>query len=1535
MTPTSTTLELAQSALPAPTSILSCTLSHRPFLITTSHDSIHILDESAQLVESISFREAFPHYQPSTEQGGEGGGISVISVDETSNRIVACLRNRFAVFEPNTIGASISSKPWSSWRVHSSLTIPNNNPQSVNKIESIDFKRGNEIRFYSLTQEFGLPNWKQISSSIPFELAISHLRLLPTTNDSESVGGSSEWILAILPRNSSTCLIYDLTIPTTTTTTITSGEGFKFVSRSKAVHSIRLKSIEWRNPSITSTTTSDSGPILMTTTIQNSIHLWGCVIDEPKEFSLWISIPSPPPSTPSPLSSTTTTTNTTTTRVVGRSPLIPIDQNNAETRVRKKQDKKNKNQRLRTVWSGYWKTVTVSNSNRKQDLFWSLLESGEFYLTIVSNLDSRPPTCLTSQTKLVTSSFNHSGPPIPYSELYNFRTTFLLKSRSNPISTIHLISLSSPNPLNSLLHTRLTFSLSSNDHQNEEEEEQEEKEQEVQNIEELKFSKPFINYVGYVRKLVKSFPLGENLLVLGNPPPPPDLENGTKKRGGGGGCKSNFKVRLQSWQAEDEGRGVMGSLQENVLDLNAQDGEEEIGKKRIASWLRGKRIVVGEGSNLRIYSLEDKDEEKDGILRLIVEQDFKGGDEQVEFDQAKAFFVVRRFEDDLQTWIIAVTKTLRTPSTTPTPGTEAEETEEDETKKKRRTTTKEYDYVLNSWIYHSPSNKIFRATTPQPITPSNDCQDKEETIVWVSIVPPPSSSDEIDSIELQSCDSQGCIKTWRLDLTNEEESKWKVSGEGLKTGRKRVRRTSSKGNGVIALATDDELTIWNEKNSKFGTALEFSQSIETDESPVVSLEFSIDTNVLALASYRKVWLFIQTRRNTSSRWIQIAIIEPNTPFRITNLQFHSSGLSIACESQLFFYSFEFSKPSSTPGNLQKELELEIRDQAGSVGLLDCVMLTRLIEFGHLEIVLKFFKLLARELDEDGKLVQRLSSLSHSTSKLGTKEILEEMQRKRIEREGQETTKGGGKDLVTSLSTAAELALRKKALNESKHLSSDERSRLVTCLERGDAFKGLSREDHSGLARVVQIVYEVQTKTESIDSFGVRYLSAIRNLAPLGTDGESTDRQLPCRDILFAYHSKDQQSLLDESIEILGKGKLTWEQAKSVGIPLWLKNQDLLSRTIELIGRTSFLQNPESRDPILSTLFYLSLKKLPQVYTFWKQSLGHSDQRLMLKFLSNDFDQERWKLAAKKNAFALLSKRRFLFAAGFFLLGDSLADSISVILKHLKDPYLAIAIARVYENKPNHSSSQSEKEEEEEVVGTRIGPVLRDVLIKEILPNALEIGDRFLICWSLELLGEKELSKRVLIESLPRINFERLNLGDTISINNPTNEDSSRVIFVQHLLEKSRGGMINGKTEFEFTLYIARQLCESGFHLLAIDLLRSYKFSSSKSTLKIRLVTSEPTPESIPSVEQKKNKQEPMNFIEPDTSSLFDMLSSPSREPDPSPSPSPVREVKKEEEEEESEEEKRKRLFREASGLGGKKVETKNTVEAFSFDAFGF
>jgi hypothetical protein len=67
---------------------------------------------------------------------------------------------------------------------------------------------------------------------------------------------------------------------------------------------------------------------------------------------------------------------------------------------------------------------------------------------------------------------------------------------------------------------------------------------------------------------------------------------------------------------------------------------------------------------------------------------------------------------------------------------------------------------------------------------------------------------------------------------------------------------------------------------------------------------------------------------------------------------------------------------------------------------------------------------------------------------------------------------------------------------------------------------------------------------------------------------------------------------------------------------------------------------EDRDPTGCSLIFFALGKKKVVHGLWKQAPGHKEQNMMLKFLGNDFTQDRWKTAALKNAYALLSKNRY-------------------------------------------------------------------------------------------------------------------------------------------------------------------------------------------------------------------------------------------------------------------------------------------------------
>lgn len=77
----------------------------------------------------------------------------------------------------------------------------------------------------------------------------------------------------------------------------------------------------------------------------------------------------------------------------------------------------------------------------------------------------------------------------------------------------------------------------------------------------------------------------------------------------------------------------------------------------------------------------------------------------------------------------------------------------------------------------------------------------------------------------------------------------------------------------------------------------------------------------------------------------------------------------------------------------------------------------------------------------------------------------------------------------------------------------------------------------------------------------------------------------------------------------------------------------------------------------ASLFYLAMRKKNVLMHLFKSI---NDTR-MYDFFREDFTQPKWKRAALKNAFALMSKQRFHHAAAFFLLGDSLKDALQVFL----------------------------------------------------------------------------------------------------------------------------------------------------------------------------------------------------------------------------------------------------------------------------------
>lgn len=171
-----------------------------------------------------------------------------------------------------------------------------------------------------------------------------------------------------------------------------------------------------------------------------------------------------------------------------------------------------------------------------------------------------------------------------------------------------------------------------------------------------------------------------------------------------------------------------------------------------------------------------------------------------------------------------------------------------------------------------------------------------------------------------------------------------------------------------------------------------------------------------------------------------------------------------------------------------------------------------------------------------------------------------------------------------------------------------------------------------------------------------------------------------------------------------------------------------------------------RDPTACSLYYFALGKVRLVHGLWRQASWHKEQAAMLKFLANEFQELRWKTAALKNAYALLSKQRFgalslgcsdgfwpnavagkAYAAAFFLLGGSLKDAVNVCVKNLADIQLAIALARVVEQGDN-------------------GPVFLGLLQTVVVPLAFKEGNRWLGSWAFWKLNRRDLAVRILLVS---------------------------------------------------------------------------------------------------------------------------------------------------------------------------------------------
>ncbi len=77
----------------------------------------------------------------------------------------------------------------------------------------------------------------------------------------------------------------------------------------------------------------------------------------------------------------------------------------------------------------------------------------------------------------------------------------------------------------------------------------------------------------------------------------------------------------------------------------------------------------------------------------------------------------------------------------------------------------------------------------------------------------------------------------------------------------------------------------------------------------------------------------------------------------------------------------------------------------------------------------------------------------------------------------------------------------------------------------------------------------------------------------------------------------------------------------------------------MIARNEYTKS-DMKNPVDCSLYYLALRKKTVLQGLWRMANWNREQGATQRLLANNFDDPKWKITALKNAYALMSKRRF-------------------------------------------------------------------------------------------------------------------------------------------------------------------------------------------------------------------------------------------------------------------------------------------------------
>ena len=532
-----------------------------------------------------------------------------------------------------------------------------------------------------------------------------------------------------------------------------------------------------------------------------------------------------------------------------------------------------------------------------------------------------------------------------------------------------------------------------------------------------------------------------------------------------------------------------------------------------------------------------------------------------------------------------------------------------------------------------------------------------------NVFPAPGSPPSADIV--LSCSAQGTLTTWTVTIDRSEDAARWIKTSSIETSitKPSLASVSSTRKSALVHSSKIRFTIWDQN----GGQMEHDASFDSHET-IQDLAWTAtpeDQSILIVSFPYEVLIFSQLRYDylhAGPAWASIREIH------IREIASHPIGdsawlgdgdLVIAAGNQLYVYDRKVDtseRPLIDPqfmvhGSPTIDIFDLVRYLNGTLPVFHPQFVGQCILAGKMETVFKVLQALHQKLKfyVDGDELDSLLNIPIA-------QFYETM----VSLPWQFFSRS-----VTDISKPKQLpdiAGRKSSSTDVDYADDDEANQMTEefALSLQEnlthiALPHISSLDQIHLAGILETVAAVEKHRKLMDNLAMRYLLIFRQHMLRKGEDPAIRVEISWREIVWAFHSVSQDILVD-LVSRQFQGKMQWQHARESGMFMWItdisalvsqktssgayQNSSYLQRAqFEVVARNEYTKTDE-KNPIDCSLYYLALKKKSVLLGLWRMAAWNREQSSTQKFLKNDFTETRWKTAALKNAYALLSKRRF-------------------------------------------------------------------------------------------------------------------------------------------------------------------------------------------------------------------------------------------------------------------------------------------------------